>query len=73
MNVAKLMKQKERIEQQIREAEAMEKNKNRVSRMVMKELEKHQGLFTIPVDALQQHIAAAFSDIAKKAMTGGDA
>lgn len=66
MSLEKLLKQKEALEAQIIKAEQAAKNKNRVERLVVKLVSKHQGLFTCDLAALEKNLDEAISAVAEK-------
>lgn len=59
--IESLQKQKAAIEAQIKQAEQMSKNKNRVDKLTLKVIEKHPALFSVELSALEKALDKAFT------------
>lgn len=58
----KLMKQKEALAEKIKLAEQMEKNRNRVERIVLKVVGKHPELYTSEPSELEKALETAIAE-----------
>jgi hypothetical protein len=65
-DLKKLLKQQEALAEQIKQAEQVEKNRNRVERIALKIIGKHPALFTAEPAALEKALEAAFSHVLKE-------
>ncbi len=54
------------LAEQIKQAEQIEKNRNRVERLALKLLHKHPALFTCEPAALEKALDAAFNQVLKE-------
>jgi hypothetical protein len=64
MSLEKLLKQKEELESQIKQAEIAEKNKGKLERIVIKLLQKHSDLFYCDVATVENNLDNAMAAIA---------
>ena len=64
-NLDKLLRKRAQLEQQILAAQAIEKRKTRVQKIVFAELEKHGELMLAADQILREHLELAFSKIAQ--------
>ena len=65
-NLKKLLKQQEALAEQIKQAEQVEKNRNRVERIALKTIGKHKALFSAEPAALEKALDAAFGQALKE-------
>lgn len=65
-DLKKLLKQQEALAEQIKQAEQVEKNRNRVERIVLKTIGKHAALFTAEPAALEKALEAALGQVLKE-------
>lgn len=66
MSIEKLKKQQAELAEKIAQAEAVEKNKSRVEKLVLKILAKHPELFIVDAKSLEESLTEAFSAVSKK-------
>lgn len=64
MSLEKLLKQKEELEAQIKQAELAQKNKVKLEKIVVRLLQKHPDLFYCEIASVEQHLDHAMAAIA---------
>lgn len=66
MNIEKLKQQQADIAAQIVKAEAIEKNRVRVEKLVLKLLAKYPDFYLADAKRLEEHLAESFAAVAEK-------
>lgn len=63
--LSNLLRKREQLEQQILQAQQLEKRKARAKQIIIAALEKHQRLVTADEQFLRERVESAFSEIAQ--------